>query len=257
MNKHYGDYYLIKAFPNQDYRDQFNSGKWYINSVEYFHNHGDDFQRDFEGGVFRQTQMSKGMLVFSRGQHSFEELLEKYKKDQFAISDIIIPTESFKIFIQGYICCFSLFPKTEMRVDENSIVFARNSFVQKDFYLYLNEYAKKQGYAFISVYDAECFISKFYRYLTMLGFSVSFGTIKYEPILEEKRIRQFQGGSIRDIVFTKDASYAYQKELRFFLQTDEEYKEHIEIDGIDLQSSVICSLAYLTKDYVQRNNILG
>ena len=70
--KDYRDYFLIKAFSKQSYRDHFNSGEgMYLNSVEYFHSHGDSFQQDFEGGIFRQASSGQGVLVFSKEQNTY------------------------------------------------------------------------------------------------------------------------------------------------------------------------------------------
>lgn len=255
--KDYKDYFLIKAFPKQSYRDHFNSGEgMYLNSVEYFHSHGDSFQQDFEGGIFRQASSGQGVLVFSKAQNTLEQIVEKYTKKQFSLSDVAVPTQDFKLFIQGYICCFSFFPKECIRFDSGQIVFKENTSIQKDFYDFLNGYAKSQGYTFFSVYDAELFIPAFCDGLNKNGYSVSCGDVRYQPISTEKRMRDFQNKDIQSVVYTKDISYAYQKEFRFFIQSKEPYKDHIEIDGIDLRESVVCSLAYLTNEYVQENHIV-
>lgn len=252
----YKNYYLIKAFSKQSYRDQFNSGnKIYIKSVEYFHNNGDGFQQDFEGGIFRQSVQDKGMLLFSKEHNSIEQIIEKCMNNQFSGSDVVIPTTDFKIFIQGYICCFSLLSKKLIKINSDSIVFADNSSAQKDFYDFLNGYAKSQGYTFLSIYDAESFIPLFRDEIAKKGYIVNFGEVQYLPVTMEKRIRDYQNRDIHNIIFTKDKSYSYQKEFRFFIQKKDEYKDHIEIDGIDLQSSVICNWAYLTNEYIQNNHL--
>lgn len=253
--KNFKEYYLIKAFPEQNYRDQFNSGeKLYINSVEYFHKHGDEFQRDFEGGVFQQSELGKGMFIFSKQKYSFEQIVDKYKNNHFEDSDFVIPTKGFKVFIQGYISCFSIIPKDLINIHSNQIVFADLS-IQKEFYDFLNGYAKEKGYTFFSIYDAAKVIPLFCRGMEKNGFSVCYGDVQYKKISTEDRIRDFQSRNIQNIVFAKDNSYAYQKEFRFFIQTKGEYTDHIEIEGIDFQESVICSLAYLTNEFVQKNHI--
>ena len=69
-------------------------------------------------------------------------------------------------------------------------------------------------------------------------------------------MRDFQNKDIQSIVYTKNISYAYQREFRFFIQSKEPYEDHIVIDGIDLRESVVCSLAYLTNEYVQEKHIV-
>ena len=244
---------LIKTFSRQSYRDRFNSGEGiYLSSVDHFHSHGNDFQQDFEGGIFQQAPSEKGMFVYSKN-NSPEQLFENYKKKQFSDSEVVIPIQDFKLSIQGYICCFSVFPKEHIGFDSGQIVFKENTSIQKDFYDLLNKRAESQGYTYLSVYDADLFIPSFYDGLYKKGYSVSYGNVSYQPISREKRIHDFQNKNIQSIVFTKDIPYAYQKEFRFFIQSKGFYTDHIEIDGIDLRKSVVCSLVYLTNEYVRKN----
>ena len=252
-----GDYYLLKAFSNQTYQDQFNSGaKIYINPVEYFHNNGDGFQRDSEGVVFQQSAGLRGMLIFSKDKKSLDARIKEYKSNQFSPADIVIPTTSFKFYLQGHICCFALFPKRLIQFRENTIVFAQGTEAEQDFYAFLNGYSESQGYSFFSFYDAQVFLTLFERGMLQKGYSICYGPVQYRPLDIRERIRMYQDGNIQEIIFTKDASFSYQKEFRVFVQSEEPKKGPIIESGIDLRDSVVFGGAYLNIDYIKANNII-
>ena len=66
-----------------------------------------------------------------------------------------------------------------------------------------------------------------------------------------ERIRAAQNGDISSIIFTKNKSFEYQREFRVFIthKTDAT-REHIEIQGISLEPSVVISLAYISPEYL-------
>ena len=247
----YRNYYLIKAFGNKQHRDDFNTGKEiYINSVEFFHNHGNLFQGDFEGGIVQQPDNSPGKLIFTKEHQSLEQIVNNYRSNQYSADDYVVDTNGFKAFISGHICCFALFPKSSLVFCDNQIVFNENdATIQKEFYNYLNGYAQEKGYTFFSVYDAEAFLQLFCEGMMEKGYALCYGPVDYHSMTAEERIWNYQHGNIQSIVFTKDSRFAYQKEFRVFLQSHNHKNVPIKESGIDFRSSIVCSLAYLTPEY--------
>ena len=77
------------------------------------------------------------------------------------------------------------------------------------------------------------------------------GTVAYREMDEIERIRAVQNRDISSIIFSKSKSFEYQREFRVYIthKTDE-MQEHIEIQGISLEPSVVTSLAYISPEYL-------
>ena len=248
------DYYFIKCFSKEEYRKQFDTGeKIYINSTKYFHDLENDFQRDFEGGIYQQDENCKGVLIASKNEMALHDALDVYRKETHGNDVIYIPTQEMKIFIHGYIMCFAIFSKKQLIIDSNRVVFNRNSDVALDFYSFLNDYAKELGYAFFSVLDAELFMRTFCPSMEEKGYELSYGFVSYEDYSIIDRLSKYQDGTIEDIVFTKDKSrFSQQKEYRIFLvKKDGSTPDHIE-EKIDISKSVLAEMTYLTPEYAKQ-----
>ncbi len=177
------NYYLMKCFPNQEFRDKFNNGeKLYINSTEHFHNLKNGFQQDFEGGIFSQPPHSEGHLIFSKSKMTSREAVEKVKSKQFNNDDLVCIASDCKMYINGYIYCLAIIPKSEMSFKNQEIVFNKNGNIKAWFYYFLNRYATESGYAYISVYDAELFMKIFYEAMSKRGYLIYYGCVDYQDI---------------------------------------------------------------------------
>ncbi len=248
------DYYFIKCFAKEEYRKQFDTGvKIYINSTEYFHNLENNFQRDFEGGIYQQDENCKGMFIASKNEMTLSDALDVYRGERRGNDVISMSTQEMKVFIHGYIMCFAIFSKKHIRIDNNGIVFDRNSDTAHEFYTYLNDYAKEKGYAFFSVLDAELFMRTFCPSMEDKGYDLSYGFVNYADYSISDRLAKYQAGKIEDIIFTKDKSrFSQQKEYRIFIVTkDSSTPCHIE-EKIDISESVLAEMAYLTPEYAKQ-----
>ena len=68
----------------------------------------------------------------------------------------------------------------------------------------------------------------------------------------EERIAAFKSNDISKVVFTKNREFAYQREFRMYINSSNCTQEHIELQGIDLQSTVVKDLAYLSPEYIKK-----
>lgn len=243
----------MRCFSCKKYRDDFNSGeKVYVNSMQYFHEHEDVFQRDFEGGVFAQGPGEKGGILLCKNSITAEMAIEKASIKQFTSDDMLIETENVKLFINGYIFCMTIIPKQYLEIRAKELVFNCNKDIFPNFYYLLNQYAKKNKYAFFSFYDAEPFMERFYTQMIQRGYVLSCGRVAYENLSQEQRIKYFAEGDIAKLIFTKDKRFRYQNEFRIFIQSPSgNTKDHIEESGIDMSSAVLNDLVYLSPEYVK------
>ena len=247
------NYYFMRCFSCKEYRDDFNSGKKvYVNSMQYFHEHEDDFQRDFEGGVFAQGPGEKGGILLCKNSITAEMAIKKVSMKQFTSDDMFIETKNAKLFINGYIFCMTIIPKQYLEIRAKELVFNRNKDISSSFYYLLNQYAKKNKYAFFSFYDAEPFMERFCTQMIQRGYSLSCGRVAYENLSQEQRSKYYDQGDIAKLVFTKDKRFHYQNEFRIFIQCPSgNTTDHIEESGIDMSSAVLKDLVYLSPEYAK------
>lgn len=244
-------YYLMHCFSKEKYRKEFNSGeKIYINAVQYFHNLEDAFQRDFEGGVFRQAPNSKAFLLKAKSNFTVNDAIDKAISHNLQDGEWIIPTSDFRFYINGYILCFALIPKCYLEIRDRQIVFNKKHNIADAFYYLLNQYTNDSKCTYISLYDAKSFMETFYSQMTNRGYRISFGCVDYENLSQKQRCKYYSEKNIAKLVFTKDERFNYQNEFRIFLQKrDNKNLDHIEENGIDLQSTVVNDLVYLSPEY--------
>ena len=251
------NYYFMRCFSNEEYRDAFNNGeKIYINSTKYFHDLEDNFQQDFEGGVFRQLPNTRGILILSKSKITLNEAVEKVVENRFSNGELFFRTSDFKVYINGYIFCLTIIPKSYIEFRENEIVFNENHNIRDGFYHLLNQYTNDKGYTYVCVYDAEHFMRIFYESMSNRGYNICYGCIDYQSISLEEKIQYYVQHDIEKLVFTKDEQYSYQNEFRLFFQkTNHENPDHIEETGIAMQPSVVKDMVYLSPDYVEKLQI--
>jgi len=243
------DYYLVKAFSKPEYMNDFNSGNIYLNSTNYFWNLENAFQQDKEGLVFQQS--GKGFLIKAKegfekiikSSSSLEEVLDRAEKAN--VGKVVCETSEFSFRVNGYICCFYLLPKSDVIIKEN-IMSITSEIAREDiaFFLenYLNESTTNDFY--VSIYDAVVFYNIFAEEMKKKGYGLTYGIVKYKDIDEAQKIEWFQENN-KSILFTKPTRYSYQKEFRLFIDTpNEQVKEHILLDKIEIYKSLLYSFCY-------------
>lgn len=249
---HFKDFYLIRCFGCEEFRDDFNSGKkMYLNSLKYYHDCENTFQGDLEGLVFQQQAECSSRLILSRGEITVDDLFRMYKEDSYGDGVKAFPVQDFKLFFDGYLCCFAVIPKSWMRFEEKSIIYNENANAYEWLITFLNSYCQEK-YCYFSVYDAEECLRTLYHGLSDKGFSVAMGTVDYCDLNTEERIRAAQNRDISRVIFTKNKSFEYQREFRVFISSKMDVmQDHIEVQGISLEPSVVKSLAYLSPEYTK------
>lgn len=260
----YKDYYLIKCFSNEKYREDFNSGEnIHLNSCQYFHKLENIFQKDMEGVITSQDEGQDGYVIIPH--IDIKQLINDYNsgkgnKDVSIMqtilnnSEIICKTENFKSFINGYLCCFYIIKKSQIIFKDKEIHFS-NGNDYNDFFYFLNMYSGN-GYAYISVYDAETLLSTLCSEMFSKGYDYTNGFVKYENLSEKEKIKFFNEKNTYKIVFTKDKSFEYQKEFRiFFTPKKRSLSEFIEEKICPLSKSVVNKFVYLSPDFCREKGI--
>lgn len=248
------NFYLMHCFSKEEYRREFNSGeKIYIKAVQYFHDLEDEFQRDFEGGVFRQPPNSNAFLLKAKPDLTVNQAIDNVISHDLQDVEWIIPTSDFKFYVNGYIFCFTLIPKCYLEIRDGQIIFNKAHNIADSFYYLLNQYTKDSKYTYISLYDAQSFMETFYPQMANRCYKISYGCVDYENLSQAQRCKYFSDKNIAKLIFTKDERFNYQNEFRIFLhKTGEMAQDHIEEAGIYLQSSVVNDSVYLSREYVNK-----
>jgi hypothetical protein len=141
------DYYLVKSFEQVLFRDEFNTGKKiYCKNTSYFWQIENTFQQDLEGNVFQH--IGNGYLIAANEE--FEEVVKSAKSFNDIINglsgkgEILATTSDFNIWINGYLCCFYLLPKSDiLKISDNGLEFA-NINAEQDMLLYIKNMLKIQ-----------------------------------------------------------------------------------------------------------------
>lgn len=248
----FSDFYFIRCTPVQKYRDEFNNGKlMYINSVQFFHDLENEFQQDLEGVIYRQEPNTTAYLLKAKSELTVDEAIDKVINNCLEDDEWITKTSDFKIYINGYILCLTIVPKSYINFSDKVIKFNSEYNIAPNFWYLLNQYANSK-YLYLSVYDAESFMNIFYSEMINKGFSVNYGLVDYKTLTMEERIKCSRS-DIGKLIFTKDEKYSYQNEFRFFIRQkdNDNTLDHIEVVGVDLRPSLILDCAYLSPEYAE------
>lgn len=247
----------MRCFSCEEYRNDFNSGrKAYINSVQYFHDLDDKFQQDFEGGIFRQPPNTKGYLLRSKANLTVDEVMDLARNNQLEDGELVAATSDFKFYINGYIFCLTIIPKCYIKFRENEIVFNSKHNISDAFWYLLNQYTQNGQYTYISLYDAETFMTEFHRQMEEKGYLINYGCVEYEDLSQSQRINYYLEKQISKLLFTKNERFNYQNEFRFFLQRPgQDQQDHIEETGIDMRCALVRDLVYLSPEYAKEKGL--
>ncbi|MBQ4447798.1 MAG: hypothetical protein II897_05855 [Clostridia bacterium] len=222
--------------------NSFNNGKLYINSSKYFHDLDNEFQGDFEGGVFYKKSGAK--LIPTRADATIEDVIAAYKGESDA-SAFAKPVEDLKLYVSGFIICFFIVSKDAMRVTSEGIEFNSDYNAAQELSDFLGSYSQISGFASITVYDAMPLMNRLWTILQNQGFDASADRVVYEDLSLLDRTRLFQNHEFEKLVFTKDKRFAYQKEFRVFLQRKNlSGQNHIEVEVGDLHPTIVCTASF-------------
>ena len=251
------EYYLVKCFTTEKYRDDFNNGvDIHINNNRQFWKKEKAFQQDLEGVVLKQNgdgilfspkkrceiEVEKIITGYSgKSLNTLVEELEKY-------GSIVGSTADFTMSVDGYICCFYLLRKTDIKINiENGSLKFFDSKIKDDFLRFLDKYArenKKHGQkCYASIYDAYAFMSAFSRGFKSIGYSIKYGRVSYSNVTVEKKIEAFNNSDYKTLLFTKPTKYSYQHEFRIFLpKKDNVLKDYLSESGIEMKWCAVLHL---------------
>lgn len=252
------DYFLIKCFSKPEYRDDFNSGKHiYMNNTSYFWKQENTFQKDNEGIIFNSENgyllnTNSDFINVVKTSKSINELLNSINGYGKILSD----NSSFGSWIEGFLCCFYMLPKKDVKFEKNKMIFT-NEKARYDFVEFITNYLNNENVdgAYGSVYNASRLSSIFVNEFSKRGYSISYGEVNYEDLSVEQRIKCYMDGEYHKLIFTKPKSFEYQKEFRFVLSnSNKQNEQHINESGIDISPSHGINFEFVMKDIIAEYN---
>lgn len=231
------DYILVKCFENQEYEQQFNSGKLYINGTGYYWNLENTFQQDKEGEV---------LFIGESNSQDYNLTVDGENID-------------FKVLsarLDGYISCFYLLPKRVLKIDASHRIDIIDDKEKTDFEYFIKRYFKELQKdkpsiekAYVSFYDARLLCNLIKKEMEMRNFNVSYRKVIYKNLTQSDKDQLFREKNEYMIIFTKPESYKYQKEFRIFINPKSpksfEYKDHLEENIMDIDKTILLSFNYL------------
>ena len=253
------EYYFVKCFTAKKYRDDFNNGvDIHINNNRQFWKKENTFQQDYEGMIFKQNKFGS-LIIAKQGcgdivdniiknslNSSYNSVMEELEEYVYSME-----TKDFSISVDGYICCFYLLPKSEIEFDIENMTFGfSDETKQGSFINYIHEYAlenkKHEHKSYVSIYDAYAFMYFFSKGLESQGYSITYDKISYSDVTVSQKIQALKTLDYKTLLFTKPTKYSYQNEFRIFVsqKNNEELKNFLSVNGIDLNQSVVATFSY-------------
>ena len=241
------DYYFVKCFGKQSYRDTFNSGELFFGHVKEYWGAENAFQQDFEGRILHQE--GNGLLIAAKP--GFESVLKQARSvhDIEGIvkergDTIIARTTSASSWINGYICCFYLLPKRNVILQNDKMVFATDSMENK-FKVFLANYIGDKRVVFAGIYDAARLCKAVEEVCTNQGVPFARDMVKYADTDTTLVFSCINRGDISPIIFTKRKVYSYQQEYRMFIAPPKESAaENYRLKGVAVASCIVATFEY-------------
>lgn len=241
------DFYFARCHKTFKYFEDFDNGNIYLNSTSHFWKLENTFQQDKEGEIF--SQMGRGYFVtvksidfknIIKNASNFQDVENVIKDDK--VCNIIGETSDFSMKIEGYLCCFYLLPKKDVKFISSSGIEFSNMQSKDDFENYITKYIKetKQHEIYLSIYDAEAFCRVFCYVMEQRGYSIRYNKVTYKDLPYLQKIELYKSGNFDDLIFTKPIKYKYQKEYRLFISPpNDNFKDHIIENNIDISNTII------------------
>lgn len=241
------DYFLAKCFKKMEYSKAFDNGNIRFGNVEEYWNSENKFQQDKEGEIF--SQINKGYIVKTKSP-DFEHIIKNASNFQYVekaikddkICNIIGETSDFSMKIEGYLCCFYLLPKKDIKAITNNEIEFIHKKTQDDFENFIVKYIEelKKEEAYVSIYDAYPICKIICDTMKQRGYDIMGNMVTYKNLSIEQKVELFQNRKFSDLIFTKSLDFEYQNEYRLFVSSkDDNMNDHITETGIDITSTII------------------
>jgi hypothetical protein len=237
MNINLNDYFLVRCFEEQEYRDSFNNGTcFYVNNMKKFWEFENTFQNDLEGCVLNFKGTINGYAVDFEPEGKVDRnFFDKIKTE----GKHIATAEGINISISGYIYCFYLLPKTSIEVRNNKMFFT-NDKAHLDFVTCIEKYLEEKEECYVSIYDAMPLCNILSTELSKRKYGFIFDEVKYIDLSDKEKSEMFNNGELKKLVFTKPTEFDYQKEFRIFItKSGQNDKDNISEEGIVVKPSFI------------------
>lgn len=241
------DYFFAKCFKEIDYLKSFDNGNIRFGNVEEYWKSENKFQQDKEGEII--SQIGKGYIVKAKSpnighiikNHSYFQDVEKAIKND-KICNIIGETSGFSMKINGYLCCFYLLPKKDIKAIANNGIEFIHKKAQDDFEQCIAKYTKelKKEETYVSIYDAYPICKIICDTMKQRGYDIMGNIVTYKNLSIGQKVELFQNRKFSDLIFTKSLDFEYQKEYRLFVSyKDGNMNDHITETGIDITGTII------------------
>lgn len=226
------DYWLVRCFECKQYLDDLINGKClHMNSVQKFRESSNKFQGD-----------PNDCAVIVDNEHlQFQCFTGKDAPDEH-IGDIDLSTCA----IDGYLYCFFAIPKEFFKIEDDEVYADEESPYYAKFYQYMDEYKAncKDQKCYVGLFDAAAFVHRLEYVLKGMNISYTYGFVTYRKLSSAERMHLFVKKQAEQIVLTKDPSYSYQNEFRFFARTKQDIEDWFQITGLKLSDIMAMRFEY-------------
>ena len=231
------DFLLMRCFDCKKYLDELINGDClHMNSVKRFREESNKFQGDpNDCAVIVNNEILSGALYAGNGIP--EKRLFEANLNEFALN--------------GYLYCFFALPKEFFKIENNTLMYDAESPYCEKFFHCLHEYRKncKSKSCYVGLFDAVALVNRLEQCLEKLNLSYSCGFVEYKKLNSKERMKLLAENHPDRIVLTKDPSYSYQSEFRFFVRTREKIDEYLQIYGLDLSDILAMQFEFNPHDW--------
>lgn len=226
------NYYLIKCFEKEDYRNSFNKGKnLYINHVSAFHTMKNKFQKDTEGGIY-EYKYTKAIAKFPTAT---DFVVKGYRIGEVTAT------------VHCHICCFYILQKNKLLIAGEQIQRSSQK-TQDELFIFLSNYLGDDKKSFpVSIYDAGKFMRIFVDEMEKRHYLLDFGVCSYKNLSDEEKSDLILNNNFGRLLMTKKEEFSYQNEFRIIVKSDNELP--IQEKGIDFSCSVVADFEYVGYEY--------
>lgn len=226
------DYLLVRCFDKKQYLDELINGEClHMNSVQKFREASNKFQGDpNDCAVIVDNEVLSGSFYLGND----------FPEEQFAKANLC------QFEINGYLYCFFALPKNIFKVENDILMLDVESPHYKLFLQCLNAYKENSetNECYVGIFDAASLVGCLRKSLDSIGLSYVYGFINYEKLDSNERMKLLSERNPEKIVLTKDPSYNYQNEFRFFVRTDKDIEDWLQIKGLKLTDILAMRFVY-------------
>ena len=228
---------LMRCLDCAEYlNDLINGQCLYMNSVERFRKESNKFQGDSNDCVvITDNDVLPGALWVGNGVP--EKRLGEANLDKFVL--------------EGYLYCFFALPKAFFKIENNTLMYDTESPYYQYFLKCLQEYKEnsRTKSCYVGLFDAVTLVNRLEQSLKRLNLGYTCGFVKYKKLGTSERIKLFAEKCPERIVLTKDPSYSYQSEYRFFVRANGKIEDSLQIRGLDLSDILAMKFEFNPQDW--------